>query len=216
MESAFLTSASATYGIIFAGVLAEFVGVPFPSSLLLIFAGALSYEEPFDPILILIVALGAASIGDALWFTLGKKRGAFLLKGYCRISLGSEDCVRRTKEFFLRFPGPSLVVGKFVPGLSAFVVPLAGLSGMRYSRFLGFDAAGIFLWVSSMVGLGYWGGESFATAMANVTVSRWVLAVVAAIFLGGFYAIKLLRLKRFGRAKLIDAREMEIQVAGSS
>lgn len=215
MESAFLTSAPATYGLIFLGVLAEFVGVPFPSSLLLIVGGALSYEGRFDPILILILALTAASIGDAVWFTVGKTRGTTLLNGYCKVSLGSEDCVRRTKEFFGRFPGPSLVLGKFIPGLSAFVVPVAGLSGMPYLNFLAFDSAGILLWVSLMLGIGYWSGESLRIVMDNVSHFSRLLAVAAAIFLSGFYTIKFWRLKRFGRAKLMETRDKEALVEAS-
>jgi len=204
VESAFFTSASSTYGLIFFGVLAEFLGVPFPSSPLLILAGALSYEGQFDPILILILAVAAAALGDGIWFAVGRTRGATLLKGYCKISLGSEDCVRRTKEFVTRFPALSLVAGKFVPGLSAFVVPLAGLSGMRYPRFLRFDSAGIVLWASSMLGIGYWGGESLNAVTGNLRNSKQALWILAAVLLACFYVIKFWRLKRFGPAKITE------------
>lgn len=212
MESTFLTLASSTYGLIFLGVLAEFVGVPFPSSLLLIVAGTLSYEGRFNPILILALTLAAASIGDAIWFTVGKTRGPILLNGYCKISLGSDDCVRRTKAYFARFPGLSLVLGKFVPGLSAFVVPLAGLSGMRYPAFLRFDSTGIVLWAGSMLGIGYWSGESLTAVLGSVRHSRWALWVLVPVFLICFYAIKFWRRKRFGRAKIMVQRDPDTVV----
>lgn len=191
-----------SYGLIFLGVLAEYVGVPFPSSILLILVGALSYEGRFDPILILILTLAAASLGDAIWFTVGKTKGTILLKGYCKISLGSEDCVRRTKQLFLRSPGLSLLLGRFVPGLSAFVVPLAGISGMRYLDFLRFDSAGIVLWAASMLGIGYWSGESLKAVLGNLRTSRWAFLALAAAFLIVFYTVKVWRLKRSGRAKI--------------
>ncbi len=190
------------YGLIFLGVLAEYVGVPLPSSILLILAGSLSYEGHFNPLIVLFLGFVAASIGDTIWFTLGKVRGRIFLNGYCKLSLGSQDCVRRTKELFLRFPGTSLLVGKFVPGLSTFVVPIAGFSGMRYPDFLRFDGAGIFLWATSMLAIGYWSGESINTLLGNVRDSRVALLVLSALLLICFYAVKVWRLKRFGRAEI--------------
>lgn len=195
---------SSAYGFIFFGVLAEYVGVPLPSSILLILGGAFSYGGHFNPIVILFLAFVAASVGDAIWFTLGRARGEIFLRGYCKLSLGSQDCVRRTKELFLRFPAVSLLLGKFVPGLSTFVVPIAGFSGMRYSDFIRFDSAGIFLWATSMLAIGYVSGESINSFLGNVRDSRAPLLVLSALLLISFYTIKLWRLKRFGRA---DIRE---------
>ncbi len=183
-------------------VLAEYIGVPFPSSLLLILAGALSSEGHLNVLIVLSLALIAASVGDTIWFTLGRARGEIFLRGYCKLSLGSQDCVRRTKELFVRFRGVSLLVGKFVPALSTFVVPIAGSSGMRYVDFLRFDSAGIFLWATSMLAIGYWSGESINNFLGNVSDSRAALLVLSAVLLICFYAIKVWRLKRFGRAEI--------------
>jgi membrane protein DedA with SNARE-associated domain len=183
-------------------VLAEYVGVPFPSFLLLILAGALSYEGHLNPLVVLLLTLVAASLGDTIWFTMGRVRGNIFLEGYCRLSLGSQDCVRRTKEFFQRFPRASLLVGKFMPGVSTFVIPVAGFSGMRYSDFLRFDSLGILLWGSSMLGIGYWSGQSIYTLLGNVRSAKPALLVFLALFLICFYTIKLLRLWRYGRAEI--------------
>lgn len=202
LENTLPYAGSSAYWAIFLGVLAEYIGLPFPSSILLILGGALSYEGRLNPLIILVLASVAASVGDAIWFTLGRGRGMVFLNGYCRLSLGSRDCVRRTEEFFLRFPGLSLVIGKFVPGLSTFVVPIAGYSGMRYPDFLRFDGVGILLWVTLMMVIGYWSGESVNTLLGSLKESRSVLLVLAAVFVLCFYAVKLWRLKRFGRAEI--------------
>jgi membrane protein DedA with SNARE-associated domain len=93
-------------------------------------------------------------------------------------------------------------VGKFVPGLSTFVIPIAGFSGMRYHDFLRFDSVGILLWATSMLAIGYWSGESINTLLGNVRDSRSALLLLSALFLICFYVIKLWRLKRFGRAEI--------------
>lgn len=202
MENNLAVLGSAAYGIVFFGVLAEYTGVPFPGSILLILAGALSYEGQLNGFAIFFLSFIAASMGDAVWFGIGRARGQIFLDGYCRLSLGSENCVKRTQDFFRRFPKASLLVGKFVPGLSAFVVPVAGFSGMGYRDFIRLDSGGIFLWVASLLTIGFWAGGSVDRLLANARGSRSVFLVFSAVFVICFYAMKFWRLKRFGRAEI--------------
>lgn len=201
MESYLSYSGSSAYGIIFLGILAEYAGIPLPSSILLILAGAMSYDGSLNGFVILLLAFVAASMGDAIWFAVGRARGEVFLNGYCKLSFGSEHCVKRAKEFFLRFPQTSLLIGKFVPGLSTFVVPVAGFSGMGYRNFFWLDSGGIFLWVASLLSIGFWGGHSVDKVLANARESRLALLVFSALFLICFYTINW-RLKRFGPAKI--------------
>ena len=134
-----------------------------------------------------------------------KSQGEILLAGYCRWSLGSRDCVRRTKDLFLRFPRTSLLLGKFIPGLSAFVVPVAGLSGMRYPRFFRDDGGGIILWASLTVAIGYLWGEWISAYIKSVEHAKWLLVIAALAILISYYGIKLWRLKKFGRADIGEA-----------
>ena len=132
-------------------------------------------------------------------------RGEIFIKGYCKLSLGSRDCVQRTKELFLRHPRASLLLGKFVPGLSTFVVPVAGFSGTGYAEFLRYDSGGIFLWALTMIAIGYGSGEWIRTYAESAGHSRWLLLAVVVTILGCFYGIKLWRLKKFGPAEIAEA-----------
>jgi membrane protein DedA with SNARE-associated domain len=191
---------SVTYGAVFVTVLAEFLGVPIPSSMVLIVSGALAARGHLSFSAVVILAFVAATIGDSLWFVIGRLRAEIFIKGYCKLSLGSRDCVRRTKELFLRFPRMSLLVGKFVPGVSTFVVPVAGFSGTAYGSFLRYDAVGIFLWASSMSGIGYGAGEWIQTNAMDPERLKWsALALLIGILIC-FYAVKLWRRSKFGTA----------------
>ena len=141
--------------ILFAAVFAEQIGLPFPAVPFLIAAGALAGTGQ----LVLGMAIGsavlAALLGDQLWFELGRRRGRPVLNWLCRISFEPTSCVRRTEDFFARHGIRSLVVAKFVPGLSTIAPPLAGIMGMPVPQFLLYNGVGTVLWVGSGIGLGY-------------------------------------------------------------
>jgi hypothetical protein len=63
--------------------------------------------------------------------------------------------VRRTENAFARNGARSLLVAKFIPGLSTAAPPLAGMLRMRRSRFITWDAAGALLWAGTFAGLGF-------------------------------------------------------------
>jgi membrane protein DedA with SNARE-associated domain len=198
---------SVTYGAVFLSVLAEYIGVPIPSSAVLILAGALAAEGHLNLSVVFLMALVAATLGDGLWFIVGRLRGEIFIKGYCALSLGSRDCVRRTKELFLRFPRMSLLLGKFVPALSTFVVPIAGYLGTGYAEFLRYDTGGIFLWASSMIAIGYGSEEWIRTYTGSVAHSKWLILSVLVVLLVCFYAIKLWRLRKYGQAEIVGEAE---------
>lgn len=193
---------SATYGAVFLTVLAEYAGLPIPSSIALIVSGAVAARGHLNLSAIFAIAFVAATLGDALWFYVGRVKGEFFLAGYCALSLGSRDCVRRTKELFLRFPRTSLLLGKFVPGLSTFVVPVAGVSGMRYAHFFRDDGIGIVLWAFLMIAAGYWSAEWIWAYVNSAKHAKRLLLAAAMVILICYYGIKLWRLKKFGRAEM--------------
>jgi len=74
----------------------------------------------------LLVAWVAAMISDFSWFFLGRSRGKSIIGFLCRIAVEPDSCVRRTENLFTRLGVKSLLIAKFVPGLSAASTPLAG------------------------------------------------------------------------------------------
>src|ERR1700722_4969149 len=81
------------YVIVFAGVLAEQIGLPFPSGSLLLAGGALLGTHRFNPVAILGTAIMASLISDSVWYCLGRRRGGAVLVHACRVSLDPDTCV---------------------------------------------------------------------------------------------------------------------------
>ncbi len=143
------------YTLLFAWVLAEQLGLPIPASPVMLAAGALAGTQRMHFWLALGACIVAALISDSLWFEFGRRKGASVLRLLCRISLEPDSCVRRTESLYERYGERAFLWAKFVPGLNTAASPVAGMFGMKRSRFLFFDAAGAFFWAGSFIGLGW-------------------------------------------------------------
>jgi len=167
------------YSVVFVWILLERLAIPIPVSPLLLAAGALAEIGQLNFPLVLIVAMAASLLGDLFWYRLGRLRGNKILSFLCRISLDPDSCVRRTKGLFSRMGTRSILVARFIPGLSTFGAPLAGVFHMRLSHFLLLDGLGTFSWVMILAGLGfYFGDEIERLASRQTGVNPWFVWIV--------------------------------------
>ena len=141
--------------LLFAVVFAEQVGLPLPAVPILLAAGALAGAGKIDLTGAIVLSVIACLAGDLIWYELGRRRGRRALNLLCRISLEPDSCVRRTENFFTRHGVGSLVLAKFIPGLSTLAPALAGLFRMGMQRFLLFNGLGAVLWTLAFVLPGY-------------------------------------------------------------
>jgi membrane protein DedA with SNARE-associated domain len=137
------------YAVLFLAVLAEQVGLPIPSGVVLIAAGSLAGSGAMSLWSALGLALTASLMGDFFWFMLGKWRGRSVLATLCRISLEPDTCVRQTESMFTKHRLKSLLFSKFVPGLGTVAPPMAAILNVGLGAFLFFDALGAIIWASA-------------------------------------------------------------------
>ncbi|MEO8339112.1 MAG: DedA family protein/thiosulfate sulfurtransferase GlpE [Nitrospirota bacterium] len=141
--------------LLFAVVFAEQIGLPLPAVPILLAAGALAGAGKIDLTGAIVLSVVACLAGDLIWYELGRRRGRRALNLLCRISLEPDSCVRRTENFFTRHGVGSLVLAKFIPGLSTLAPALAGLFRIGIQRFLLFNGLGAVLWTLAFVLPGY-------------------------------------------------------------
>jgi membrane protein DedA with SNARE-associated domain len=141
------------HGLIFIGVFAEQLGLPLPSALLMISAGALSGIGRLNVHFSFFWAMVGCLLGDQFWYHLGRRQGGSVLPFLCRISLNPDACVRRTRSVFSRYGEKSLLIVKFLPGVNAIAAPLSGVMQMNYLHFVLFDFLGACLWIGTYIGL---------------------------------------------------------------
>jgi membrane protein DedA with SNARE-associated domain len=161
--------------------------------------GALAAAGKINFALALLLCVVGSLLADGIWYTLGRTRGRQVLQILCRISLEPDSCVRRTEDVFLRYGVRSLVVAKFVPGLSTVAPPLAGIVGVGVTRFAAYSALAALLWAGAWGSLGYLAGEAFDRVLDRTgrfgVVLLWLVVVAGA----GFIIVKWIQRQRFLR-----------------
>ena len=150
------------YGMLFLIVFAEtgLVVTPFlPGDSLLFAAGALSAAGGLDAAALSLLLVGAAVLGDAVNYSTGRFVGPHVFtasdrRGFLHRLL-NRDHLTRAHEFFERYGGKAVVLGRFVPIVRTFVPFVAGAAAMTYPRFALYNVAGAILWVGVCMGAGF-------------------------------------------------------------
>jgi membrane-associated protein len=169
------------------------IGFFLPGDSLLVTAGLLiaSGKAPLDIALLNLLLSVAAISGDTVGYWIGAKAG-HALYNRPQTRWFRRDHLIKTKEFYEKYGGITIVLARFVPFARTFAPVVAGIAGMQYRRFLAFNVFGGIGWITSMTLLGYYLGQSIPGIEKNI---EYVIAIV--VFLSILpILIKLLRTKR--------------------
>lgn len=195
------------YAILFVWVLFEQLGVPIPSIPLLLTAGTLSATHRVGAMPALLAVMAACLISDTGWYLLGRRFGNRVIRLLCKLSLESSTCVAKTEGYFTRRGPVTLLVAKFVPGLSTVAAPIAGQTGMSYPRFLLFDMSGTVLWSLSFLMAGRFFGDVAKRSQGFFQFLSHFAALVFIMMVVGFFVWRVVKHRRF----LARVREMRLE-----
>lgn len=199
------------YWLVALWVALDQIGLPLPSSPILLAAGALAAQDHLDPWILVAVATLASYPSDLFLYELGRRRGMSFMRLLCRISLEPDACVRQAEVAFSRRGAAVLVWAKFLPGLTLAAPPLAGIFRMPLRTFLLYDGVGALLYASAFVGLGH----VFHTQLE--AAARWIanlagggVSTIAAALLAywAYKALQRQRMIRLLRTRRITPREL--------
>ncbi len=168
-----------------------FVGVVVPGASFVVIAGFLSSQGYLDiGDLIWFAAIGAI-LGDSLSYYLGTKGTRFF---HNENKWLKADHLERGKQFFHKHGSKSIFLARFVGPLRAIVPFVAGISGMKKSRFLFWNIISAFLWSASHLLLGYFFGNAFTTIEVWSTRVGYAIGITV-VFLALIYVIRFLTVK---------------------
>lgn len=191
------------YLLVFVWVLGEQLGLPIPAFPLLLSAGALAGQGRMNLALILLTCIVASLIADTIWYRLGQTRGAGVLNFLCRMSLEPDSCVQSTRGSLDRRGPQTLLYSKFIPGLNTVAAPIAGMSGVPYSRFLVYDTIGAIIWASSSLMVGFIFSEQVDAILRRSQQVGKLLALVAVGALVGWVFWKYVQRRRFLKSIMV-------------
>jgi membrane-associated protein len=146
-----------------------FVGFFLPGDSLLVTAGIFAAAGQLRLSLLLSLVTLCAIAGDQLGYWIGRRAGQTLYKKEDSVLFKKRHLIR-ANEFYAKYGGKTVILARFVPIIRTFASPVAGAAGMKYQRFLSYDILGGFLWVWSMVLIGYFLGSSIPNVEDNIHI----------------------------------------------
>ncbi|MCA9764081.1 MAG: DedA family protein [Gemmatimonadetes bacterium] len=166
-----------TYAILFLIVFAEtgLVVMPLlPGDSLLFAAGTFAALGDLNPVLLILLLIAAAILGDTVNYWVGNRIGARAFSGNVRFL--KREYLERTQRFYERHGGKTIILARFVPIVRTFAPFVAGVGTMSYPRFLAYNVIGAVVWVTGFVTIGYLFGNIPAV---KERFSLVILAIIA-------------------------------------
>jgi membrane-associated protein len=142
------------------------VGFFLPGDSLLVTAGLYcTSANPTEAPLLNIVSLNlvvivAAIVGDTVGYWIGAKAGPKIFTREQSL-LFSRRHLLRTKDFYDRHGGKTIIIARFLPFVRTFAPVVAGVGKMSYRRFVSFNVFGAIGWVLGMTLLGFTLGKVY-------------------------------------------------------
>src|SRR5580698_9694975 len=136
------------------------VGFFLPGDSLLVTAGlfctsASAGDRPLlDIVTLNLAAMAAAIVGDTVGYWIGFKSGPKIFTREQSL-LFSKKHLLRSKAFYERHGGKTIIIARFLPFLRTFAPIVAGVGQMSYRRFLSYNIFGGIGWVGGMTMLGF-------------------------------------------------------------
>ncbi|MDI6874829.1 DedA family protein [Candidatus Solincola sp.] len=177
------------YAIVFGGVFLEslfLTGWIAPGTMVLLLAGFYAAHGELNPLMVTATAVVAALLGDLIGFFIGRRLGRGLISRYRdrpRVMLGLD----RGQRYFRRYGGLTVILGRMLSGVDAFIPVTAGINRMSLGAYLGFDIPGIILWSALFTCLGYFLGTQWRTIDRIFDALGWGLLALLAMVAAAWY-----------------------------
>jgi undecaprenyl-diphosphatase len=171
------------YAALAALIAGETMGVPLPGETALIAAGVLASKGHLAIELVILVAAGAAIVGDNIGFWIGRRGGRRLLELPGPLADHRANVLERGERIFERHGGKTVFFGRWFSGLRIASAWLAGVHHMPWGTFIVYNALGGIAWAVSVGLLSYFLGHSADNVLKTVGLGGLGLGLVA---LGAF------------------------------
>ena len=132
------------YAVLFGLVFSEtglLVGIVVPGDSLLFTVGVVAGAGHLDIVVVNAILMLGAMLGDSTGYLLGRQTGPRIFARQDSL-IFKQEYVTRTKAFYERYGGKTILFARFLPIVRSFAAFMAGVGQMPYLRFLPFSLWG--------------------------------------------------------------------------
>ncbi len=181
------------------------VGLFFPATLIMVFAGLAIQQGKLDGPSVVLWSIAGAVIGDMVTYWLGRWIGPRVVHHWPLNR--DKSTVARARLFFRKYGFLSIFVGRFLGPVRPTIPLVAGIMRMRHLTFQIANVTSAIVWVPFML---FW-GYIFSKAVGDVstlTTAHWVALVVFVVVIMTGITAAILRLQgKSAKDRRLDARD---------
>lgn len=175
------------YLIIFLIIFLEtgIVVMPFlPGDSLIFILGALAAAGALNIVWLLVLLAAAAIIGDTVNYWIGHHFNRKVLKTG-KIKFVKKEHLDNAYDFYEKHGGKTIIIARFLPFARTFAPFVAGITHMKYSRFISYNIIGGIAWTAGFLLAGYYlGSVTIIKDNIGLLVIAIALSTTAIAFVG--------------------------------
>jgi membrane protein DedA with SNARE-associated domain len=176
----------------------EHVVPPFPSELIMPFAGFVAGEGLLSYAGVLLAGTLGASTGSFIQYYLGRKLGhdrvMEFVCTYGKYFLLSGKDIERASDSFARRGKIAILLGHNIPGVRSLISIPAGMERIDLKYFIPFTLLGTFIYTLILSGAGFLMGRNWVRVLDFLEVYQNVILIIVGALIA-FFIVKRLRKK---------------------
>jgi membrane protein DedA with SNARE-associated domain len=193
---------SAGYGGIFILMVLNSMAIPIPSEVTLPFAGFLANQGSLSLILIIIVGILGDLVGSTIGYTIGyfleENLLLSLIKKYGKFILVTEHDYEKVTGLIKKYGTPFVFIGKLLPGVKSFVSVAAGVTQVKFKKFIISNLLAAVVYISFVSYVGFYLGSKWN--VLGGYFRKFELVIVVLVILAGLgyinYKLKIIKFKK--------------------
>ena len=140
------------YWAIFFAIFFEDFGLPLPGETILIICSLFAALGKLNITLVGVLGFAGAVLGDNTGFAIGHYGGRKVILKWGKYVFLTEERLKKLEGYFRKRGGLIIAVARFIQGLRQFNGIVAGISDVRWKKFILFNIIGAALWVGMWIG----------------------------------------------------------------
>jgi membrane protein DedA with SNARE-associated domain len=178
------------FGVFFLMVL-NASAIPIPSEITLPFAGFLASQGGLTLIFVIIVGVLGDLVGSIIGYSIGyfleENLLLSLIKKYGKLILVTEHDYHKVTTWIKKYGAPVVFIGKMLPGVKSFTAVAAGITEVKFIKFVISNVLAALIYVSFVTYVGFYLGSKWDTLGGYFR--KFELVIVVFLILGGLFYI---------------------------
>jgi membrane-associated protein len=175
----------------------ESMGVPSPGETALVLAAVLASQGKLNIVLVIVIGVISAIVGDNLGYLLGRRYGRNVFMAPGPFMHHRVNAIRYGDGFFKRHGPKAVFLGRWIALVRFATAWLAGINRMQFKQFFFWNALGGLSWGITYGLVGYFGGQAAAHVLAQAGIAGLIVMVLMFV---GFWVFVRRRERRMTRS----------------